>query len=178
MPAPGHPFPRYLYAIELALFALPTVGVLAPFLGLLAFFSYGGFIVSVVSLATSGSDSLEHVGFTLAGSFLVTAALVALWQFTALSAAYLSGDPVRSPRHRRKFRIGALLATPPTLFAVAIAIHRRPSPLLDRLCKRAADADTRHPSRLCNAARQLTRDLTTAQEWPTSGHAQFRCHRP
>ncbi|HRP80199.1 MAG TPA: hypothetical protein PL183_14045, partial [Aquamicrobium sp.] len=63
MPAPGHPFPRYLYAIELALFALPTVGVLAPFLGLLA----------------------------------------------ALSAAYLSGDPVRSPRHRRKFWIGALL---------------------------------------------------------------------
>lgn len=115
---------RYVFATEVALLALPTIGVLAQFVAALAFIAYGGLLFTVYGLVTFSEDaSLSHLVFTGLLSALVTAAFVALWHFMSLSVDYIAGRNVRTPKHRRKFWIGLSLAIIPMLLPIAASIR-------------------------------------------------------
>lgn len=115
---------RYVFAAEVVLLAIPTIGVLAQFIAALAFVAYGGLLFTIYGLVTFSEDAaLSQLVFTGLLSALVTAALVALWHFVTLSIAYIAGRNVRTPKHRRKFWIGLLLAVIPMLLPIAASIR-------------------------------------------------------
>ena len=115
---------RYVFAAEVALLALPTIGVLAQFIAALAFFAYGGVLFTVYRLVTFSEDAtLSQLVFTGLLSALVTAAFVAIWQFASLSVAYIVGQNVRTAKHRRKFWNGLWASVVPMMLTLSATLR-------------------------------------------------------
>lgn len=119
-----HRFLKYLYLVELTVFAAPTLGVLVQFIAAMIFFSYGGLIFTIYNIATNSSDvEIDQIVVVLISSGIVTATLISLWQFATLSISYLSEETIRTEKHRRKFLIGLSFCILPIIFCM-LAAHR------------------------------------------------------
>lgn len=114
---------RILLMIELFLFALPTLMVLAQFILFLTLFSFGSLIAVLYSILTfSDNVNTEHLIFATITSGVSIATFVALFHFATLSVSYIEGENTHTKKYRAKFWIGLLTSIVPLSFATIAAI--------------------------------------------------------
>lgn len=118
-------FLRSVFAAELIFLAVPTLAALGVPLAVLAFAAFDGFVGMIYDLADPyRSVTTSQLVLTGILSVFVAATLIALWHFSTLSIAYLSGRNIRTARHRRKFWIGFWAAAIPMLLPLMLALSQ------------------------------------------------------